>query len=414
MPALSKVVLGGVDTHKDLHVAAVVDPIGRVLATASFPTGRVGYGQLLDWMANFGNVVRIGVEGTGAYGAGLARFLSAQGVAVVEVNRPNRQARRKRGKSDTTDAEAAARAALNGEASVVPKDSDGIVESIRVLRVAFCSARASRTRIANQIRDLIVTAPDRLRTKLDPLSTDERVAHCMRMHLTGDVIDPSEAMKVALKSLSRQYESLTEEMAELHGRLDRLTAQANADLRGRRGVGVDVAAILLVAAGDNPERVASEAAFAALCGSSPVEASSGKTVRHRLNRGGNRQANHALWRIAMVRMTCDEETKAYVARRKAEGKSDREITRCLKRFIAREIYRCLVAPQDVPHGVDLRVRRVACGLALSDVAAVLSTSMNTISRLERAVEHDGELARRYDKWLSRIEHAQHPRSKLAA
>jgi transposase len=402
MAGKTRVVIGGVDTHKDVHVAAVVDPTGRILGTASFPTTTAGYADLVGWMRRFGEVARVGVEGTGAYGAGLARHLAAGSVVVVEVNRPNRQARRRKGKSDTLDAEAAARAALNGEATVVPKSQSGVVESIRVLRVAYTSARGSRTRIANQIRDLIVSAPDELRRTLDPLRVDERVQRCARFQL-GDPTDPTEATKTALKSLARRHQGLTEEMAELHGGLDRLTAEANPELRGAKGVGPDVAAILLTAAGDNPERMKSEAAFAALCGSSPVEASSGKVVRHRLNRGGNRQANHALWRMAMVRMTTDDATKNYFVRRRAEQKTDREIIRCLKRHIAREVYQYLVNPQDVPAGVDLRVRRVAAGLTLAAASSELGTSINHICRVERAIEHDAELGRRYEKWLDAVE-----------
>jgi len=176
MSGKTRVVVGGVDTHKDVHVAAVVDPTGKILDTAGLPATAAGYRELLGWMRGFGEVARVGVEGTGAYGAGLARLLAAEGVLAVEVNRPNRQARRRRGKSDTVDAEAAARAALNGEATVAPKTQGGIVESIRVLRVAFTSARNSRTRVALQIRDLIVTAPDALRAVLGPLATAERVA----------------------------------------------------------------------------------------------------------------------------------------------------------------------------------------------------------------------------------------------
>ena len=414
MPGKTSVVVGGVDTHKDVHVAAIVDPTGRILGTSSFPTTKSGLRQLLAWMAKTGDVAKVGVEGTGAYGAGLARYLAAEGVEVVEVNRPNRQARRRRGKSDTVDAEAAARAALNGEANVVPKTQVGIVEAIRVLRVAFRSARASRARIANQIRDLVLTAPDDLRRFLESMETDKRVVRCSRFRPTGDLADPAEATRVALKSLARRYEALTEEMAELHDRLDCLTVQANPELRGAKGVGTDVAAILLVAAGDNPERMAGEAGFAALCGSSPVEASSGKIVRHRLNRGGNRQANHALWRIAMVRMSCDEETKRYVARRRAEGKSNREIIRCLKRYIAREVYRYLVNPQSVPTGIELRIRRVAAGLSLREVGEALGSHMTRVSELERGVIHNTELARRYQSWLDELEPTAAEPEALAA
>jgi len=400
MPSEAQVVIGGVDTHKDVHVAAVIDERGKILDTASFSATVKGYRELLTWLSSFGELAKVGVEGTGAYGAGLARHLGKEGVEVVEVNRPNRQARRRRGKSDTVDAEAAARAALNGEATVVPKAQGSTVESIRVLRVAFTSARDSRTRVALQIRDLIVTAPDQLRTVLGPLSTAERVARAARFQVAGDVADPVVGTKLALRTLARRYEALSAEMAELEATLDQLTARANPALRGAKGVGPDVAAILLTAAGDNPARLRNEAAFAAMCGVSPIEASSGKTVRHRLNRSGNRQANHALWRIVMVRLsTGDPATKAYVERRTAEGKSLREIVRCLKRHVAREVYRHLVRPEPVPVGSELRATRLDARISLQTVADALGSWPTRISELERGLKHDTALARRYMTWL---------------
>ncbi len=397
-----RTVVGGVDTHEDVHVAAVVDEIGRILETSAFSTTAKGLAELHAWMRSFGDVARVGVEGTGAYGAGLARHLSGEGVEVVEVNRPNRQVRRRRGKSDTVDAEAAARAALNGEATVAPKAQVGVVESIRVHRVAFVSARSHRTQVALQIRDLIVTAPPELRAVLGPLATEERVARCARFRVIGDPADPSVGVKSALRSLARRHEALTVEMVELEATLDRLTAMANPALRGAKGVGTDVAAILLTAAGDNPGRLRDEAAFAAMWGVSPIQASSGKVQRHRLNRSGNRQANHALWRIVHVRLTCDPASKAYLERRTAEGKSRREIVRCLKRYVAREIFRLLVSPEAVPDGADLRTARIARGLSLTPVAAALDTSINSISRLERSITFDTDLARRYETFLESI------------
>jgi len=400
MPSEAQVVIGGVDTHKDVHVAAAIDERGKVLDTASFEVTARGYRELLTWLRSFGELAKVGVEGTGAYGAGLARHLGGAGVEVVEVNRPNRQARRRRGKSDTVDAEAAARAALNGEAVVVPKAQGSVVESIRVLRVAFTSARDSRTRVALQIRDLIVTAPEQLRAVLGPLSTADRVARGVRLQVTGDVADPVVGTTLALRTLARRYQALSAEMAELDATLDQLTVRANPALRGAKGVGPDVAAILLTAAGDNPQRLKSQAAFAAMCGVSPIEASSGKTVRHRLNRSGNRQANHALWRIVMVRLSSgDPATKAYVERRTAEGKSRREIVRCLKRHVAREVYRHLVRPEPVLAGHDLRVTRLAARVSLQTVADALGSWPTRISELERGLKHDTALARRYGQWL---------------
>jgi transposase len=394
-----RVVIGGVDTHKDVHVAAVIDERGKILDTAEFEATAKGYRRLVEWMRSFGELAKVGVEGTGSYGAGLARSFAEVEVSVVEVNRPNRQMRQRRGKSDTVDAEAAARAALNGEAAVTPKTEDGIIESIRVLRVAFTSARNSRTRVALQIRDLIVTAPDQLRESLGSLTTAQRVALCARFRLGGDFAEPLEATKLALRTSARRYETLSAEWAALDTALDELTARANPALRGAKGVGTDVAGILLVAAGDNPDRLRGEAAFAAMCGVNPVEASSGKIVRHRLNHSGNRQANHALWRIAFVRLNTDPTTKTYAARRTAEGKSQREIIRCLKRYIAREIYRLIVEPGAVRAGADLRSIRLSRGFSLALVAAELGTSMNTISPLERALIYNSDLAKRYEHWL---------------
>lgn len=396
-------IYGGVDSHLDNHVAAVVDSTGRIRGVESFPADSVGYRALHRWMRRHGRVVRVGVEGTGAYGAGLARHLSTAGVDVVEVNRPNRQTRRRRGKSDTVDAEAAARAALNGEATSVPKSHDGMVESIRVLRIAFCSTRGTRTRLSNQIRDLIVTAPDELRAALEPLCTDDRVARCARF-LPGAPTDPVEATKAAMKALARQHQAMTADLDRLRAQIDDLTAEVNPAMRAARGIGPDVASILLIAAGDNPERLHSEAAFAALCGVSPVEASTGKTIRHRLNSGGDRQANHALWRIVMVRLTCDPATQAYAARRRAEGKTTREIVRCLKRYVAREVYGLLTNPQPVTPTADLRPAREAAGITLAVAATALGTQPARLSEIERGVRRPSELEDRYRTWL----HQQQP------
>ncbi len=391
-------VFGGVDTHKDVHVAAVVDERGKILDTASFDANAKGYAALRRWLEGFGTLVRVGVEGTGSYGTGLTRHLQESGVEVVEVNRPNRQMRRQRGKSDPVDAEAAARAALNGEATIVPKDHDDIVESIRVLRIAFCSARDTRTRLALQIRDLIVTAPAVLRESM-PEKTADRVAHCAKFR-PGNVRDPHEATRLALKTLSRRYQELSDEIVDLTKLLDELTREANPALRAAKGVGVDVASILLVAAGTNCQRLRNESAFAALCGVSPIQASSGQTNRHRLNRSGNRQANNALWRIAMVRMTTDEETRTYLAKRTAEGKTKRDVTRCLKRHLAREVFWLLQHPVYDEIGPQLRTTRTSAHISLRTVSDDLGVWPTKISRIERGLEHDPEFVAIYQAWLS--------------
>ena len=338
---VEEVVLG-VDTHLDAHVAVALNGLGRRLGELAVPTTEKGYEGLVSWAESLGRVGRAGVEGTSSYGAGLARHLKAAQIRVFEVERPKRRHLRRKGKSDSRDAEAAARAVLAGETAGVPKSGDGRVEMIRVLRAARRSAVKARTQAANQLRGLRVAAPEALRHRLRSLSTKELVAVAARFRPGDDLEDVGEATRFALRSMARRYRALSAEISELGVQLDRLVAEAAPELTSLRAVGTDHAATLLTVAGDNPERLGSEASFASLCGVSPVEASSGKVVRHRLNRGGNRDANRALHLICVVRMRVDERTRAYVARRTAEGKSKKEIIRCLKRYVAREVYRVLV------------------------------------------------------------------------
>jgi transposase len=333
-------VVVGVDTHKDLHVARAKDELGRGLEEITIPASAKGYRALLAWSRGLGEVRAFGVEGSGCYGAGLARHLRAHGQVVIEVIRPNRQSRRRRGKSDPADAEAAASAVLSGEASGTPKASDAAVEMIRALRVARSTANRARTQAINALHALVVTAPEELRADLRGLPGPRLVRTCARLR-PGPLTDPVGATKAALRSLARRHQALSVEVRELDGELCRLTAKACPALVGIFGAGSDTAGALL-AAGDNPERLRSEAAFAKLTGVSPVQASSGKTMRHRLNRGGDRHANAALHRIVLVRLRWRHPpTIDYVARRTAEGRSKREIIRCLKRYVAREVYRAL-------------------------------------------------------------------------
>ena len=393
-------VFGGVDTHKHIHVAAAVDDAGRLLGTAEFVASAEGYGQLAGWLECGGPVLRVGVEGTGSYGAGLARHLAAADVEAVEVNRPNRQTRRRKGTSDTVDAEAAARAALNGDAAVVPKSANGCVEAIRALTVARRSAIKARTVAANQINAVAVTAPEGLQDQLRGLTTPELVNACARLRPGTNSEPVTSATKKALRTLARRHQALTAEIADLDSELRLLCEQANPALLGAFGVGVEVASSLLIAAGDNPEQMRSEASVAALCGTSPIDASSGARRRHRLNRGGNRQANNALWRIAMIRLRVDQKSIDYAARRTAEGKTRREILRCLKRHIAREIYKLLTDPPQVPRGADLRQHRTQNGLTIQAVAAALNTAPTRISELERGLRHNRDLAQRYQQHLA--------------
>ena len=288
-------VFGGVDTHRDAHVAALVDGAGRLLGSESFTAQRAGYQRMVAWFGSQGHLVRVGVEGTGSYGAGLARYLTTADIEVVEVNRPNRQLRRQKGgKSDSVDAEAAARAAASGQATAVPKSGDGPVECLRMLLVARRWATKARTQAANQIHSVAVTAPEPVKHQLRGLNLKARVAVCARWR-PGEAQTTTAYAKKVLRHLARRYQTLNAEIAELEGDIRRLCARANPALLAANGVGPDTASVLLVAAGDNPRRMKSERSFAALCGASPVQASSGQTIRHRLNRGGNRHANSALW-----------------------------------------------------------------------------------------------------------------------
>jgi transposase len=334
-------VTGGVDTHLDVHVAAVLDDVGGLLGVGPFPATSAGYRQLLGWMGSFGPVGRVGVEGTGAYGAGLARYLRLGGVEVIEVDRPNRQARRKNGKSDPNDAVEAARAALSGKARSLAKSRDGSVEAIRALLVAKRSARSMRTKTIVQMRHLCVTAPDELRAQLKGLTAFmfPRHAAALRPRIGADPV--MYATKTALRILGRRVLALEDEVDHIDELLGELVIDVAPRLLEVYGVGVHTAASLLAAGGDNPQRLHSEAAWAHLCGVAPIEASSGKVTRHRLDRGGDRQANSALWTIVMVRMVSDPRTRDYVERRTKEGRSKLEIIRILKRYVAREVYRYL-------------------------------------------------------------------------
>jgi len=337
-------VTGGVDTHLDTHTAAVIDPIGRVLGTQQFPATASGYSTLLAWMRGFGPLRRIGVEGTGAYGAGLARRLRGEDVKVIEVDRPDRKTRRVQGKSDPIDAIHAAKAALAGERTGTPKQRDGRVEALRNLRVARRSAVDQRADAQRQIKTLIVTAPDELRAQLRGLSVKQLISTCASLRPDrADAATPGTAAKIALRSLARRHQQLAVEVADLDELLEPLVAAINPALVAVNGVGADTAGQLLVTAGENHDRLASEAAFAMLCGVAPIPASSGKTNRHRLNRGGDRQANKALYRVVLCRLRWDPRTRDYMQRRTKDGLSKKEIIRCLKRYVARELYQIITS-----------------------------------------------------------------------
>ena len=334
MPEPPRAVIGGIDCHTDFHVAAALDPLGRMLGSESFPATAAGYCSTRRRLASFGPVAAVGVESTGSYGAALARSLTEQGCGVIEVNQPHRHLRARRGKNDAIDAEAAARKVLSGEATAAAKDTTGLVESIRQLSVARNGAVKARSAALCQLGDLLVTAPADLRAQLDTRRTLEgKAAVCARLRPdTGRLADPAQAAKAALRSLGRRIAQLGTEPDELEDELRRLVATAAPTTLSRLGCSTHHTATLLVAAGQNIDRLGSEASFAHLCGAAPVPASSGRTSRHRLNSAGNRAANRALHMIVIVRLRYCERTRSYLDRRVAQGKTKKEAIRCLKRY----------------------------------------------------------------------------------
>jgi transposase len=336
-------VVAGVDAHTDAHHVAVVDAAGRLLGAAAFPTTAHGYRDLLEWVERYGEIERIGVESTGSFAAGLTRELLRRGICVVEVNQPHPHARQRRGKSDPVDAELAARAVLSGTATAIPKQTAGVVEAIRQLAVARESAVKARSAALHQLDDLVITAPDELRAQLARRkSLKGKATLCLTLRPDSDrVHEPLHAAKLALRSLGRRIRHLDHEIAELERELASLVHATLPRTTSLLGVGVIHASQLLITAGQNIERLKSEAAFAKICAAAPIPASSGRTTRHRLDPAGDRQANRALHLIAVCRLRYCDRTRAYANRRTSEGLNKKEIIRCLKRYIARETYHTL-------------------------------------------------------------------------
>jgi transposase len=349
MARVKRIVIGGIDTHALTDHAAVIDGHGRLLADEQFAADTNGYRRLLAWLRRHGEVVKVGVEGTGSYGAGLATYLADHGVRVVEVDRPDRRARRRRGKSDPIDAEAAARAVLAGTATAVPRGRSGVVESIRALRIARAGAVKARTAAINSLKAILITAPAPLREMLAGDGTTALVAACTRLRPGDDLTDATAGAKAALAAVAHCVTQLNQEIAAADARLATLAAAAAPATLKLTGIGPDHAGQLLVTVGANPDRLRGEAAFAHLCGVVPIPASSGKTKRHRLHRGGDRDANRALHLAVVVRMRYCPRTRAYVNRRTAEGLSKPDIMRCPKRYLARKVYHTIKADYEALH-----------------------------------------------------------------
>lgn len=339
LPVSGSIVVAGVDTHKDTHHAAVLDSNGQVLGDAPFPVTAAGYQALLGWVGQFGVIDRVGVELTGSYGAALTRHLIEAGVEVVEVNTTDKVTRARRGKDDRIDAVAAAQKVLAGMATATPRDSTGVVESIRMLTVVRDSAVRGRTQALNQLKDLLVTAPAALRERLSGLSLPAIAKHAARFRpdLTR-LVEPEQAAKLAMQRLGNRVIALSAESTTAEAQLRALVAQTVPTLLSRPGIGVHTAARFLITAAANIDRLPDDAAFARLCGAAPVPVSSGHTHRMRLHRGGDRQANKALHMVIVGRMKHDPETRAYITRRITDGLSKRDAMRALKRFLARRVY----------------------------------------------------------------------------
>ena len=401
MMTSTRPVVAGADTHSQTHHVAVLDATtGQLLGDRQFPATTAGYRAILAFAATQGQLLRFGVEGTNSYGVGLTRHLRGAGIEVREVIRPNRAARRLRGKSDPLDAITAAQVALADEHLPIPKSSDGPVESIRVLALVRDSAVKARANVLRQIGMILVSAPASTREKLQKLGKKALLATLRRSRPDDPRTGVTDATMTALRRLARRHEHLTEEIDETTDQLRVLVEHVNPGLLAAKGVGVVTAAQLLITAGDNPHRITGKAAFAALTGVSPIPASSGKTNRHRLNRGGDRRANNAIHTIALVRMSMDPRSQAYIAKKTSEGKTKLEAIRCLKRHIANEIFTLITNPPAVPDTTDLRPARLARGLTLQTVADHFDVWPMHISTIERGKRRDDDLANRYREWLT--------------
>ena len=393
----STLIVAGADTHADtLHVAAI-SMTGAALGDREFPTTRTGYATAIRFLTSWGQIERIGVEGTASYGAGFTRALSTAGIEVVEVTRAVKSTRRLKGKSDPLDAYSAARTALTGDGLATPKDD--ATSGLRALHIARRSAIKHRTAVINQIKARLISAPDMVREKYRASTTLKMIEALARCRPDAQAEPWAQSVLVAAKMLAQRVQFLETQVESLQAQIDAIVTEANPGLRAAYGVGSDTAAQLLITAGANPHRLHSEAAFAALCGAAPVPASSGKTNRHRLSRGGDRAANNALHRIALVRMSHHQPTKDYVQRQLALGHNRMEILRKLKRAIAREIFKLLTRQIAVPEYADLRPARQAKNITVTAAANHFGIWPTVISRIERGLQRDDTFADTYRNWL---------------
>lgn len=387
-------VYAGIDTHQNTNHVGIINEVGKKLGDKEFPTTSTGYQALLDFVLTFGTIIAIGIEGTASYGAGITAYLRTRNITVKEVIRPNRQTRRG-GKSDPIDAYSAAKTvAADADDLPVPKLLGGAIDGIRMLLKARTTAIKARTAATTQIIHFLTTAPAAAREQYAGLNSDDLHAALVATRPAAD-----DHLGIVLHRLASRIEFLTHEINTAYDQLDALTKDIAPALAAAKGIGPVSAAKLLVTAGENPERITSKAAFAALCGTSPLQASSGKTNRHRLNRGGDRQANCALYDIVKSRMSHDPRTKEYVARRTAEGKSKKEIMRCLKRYVANEVYSLTTDQPIVPAVEDLRPLRKSKKVTLQQAASAFGVWPMKVSTIERGKSRDDEFAMKYREFL---------------
>jgi len=391
MDATASPAYAGVDTHKKTNMLALLDPLCRVIGTWEFPTGEAGYAEL---EAAIGDAsVPVGVEGTGSYGAGLTAHLKAAGYDVYEAIRPKR-AQRRRGKSDPIDAIAAAKNLAAGE-GLAPKELEGAAGSVRWLMAVREQLVRHMTAVVNSVKAMLVKAPDPVRREYEGMETGAMMAKLAASR-------PKDACRRSMKMLAKRWIDANGEASSLEEEIKSLLVEAHPALIGAEGISAITAARLVVAAGSNPERMGSEAAFSMLCGTSPIPASSGMTSgRHRLNRGGDRQANRAIHEIVRARMSFDGRTRAYISRKMSEGMTKKEAIRCLCRFVAREVFKLMTGPQEpLPDGRELALRRRELGLTQAMVGGALGMAPGTVSRLERGLTVSSARLTAIDEFLA--------------
>ncbi len=389
--------VAGIDSHKDTIHIALVTPLGAEITDKEFPTTQTGYRLAIGWLASHGPVEAVGVEGTSSYGVGISAELRRNGFHVVEVNRTRAAERRKQGKTDRLDAYRAARSVLSGEATTAPKHDT--IEPLRAVTVARRSANKALQAAWRQIGSMLVNASATLRDKYRDLPRQQLV-DTLAASRPDLIRDKHNAITLrALRSLARRHQFLTDEVDDLAHELEQLTTNANPGLMALKGVGPVTGATLLLTAGDNPDRLRSSASFAALCGTTPIPVSSGRTQRHRLSRGGDRQANWALHQIVQNRMVHDPRTRDYRDKHLAKGWTLAAVYRSLKRAVAREIYQALLGHCPIPNYTDLRPARQAKNITLTNVAKHFNVWPATISQLELGQRRDDKLAETYREWL---------------